>query len=552
MPYIIFPCLLILSICMSLESSKAGSELAAGLSNELESSAIEPAPVSASFVPQYYSEILKIDGQSLRLNSQSKEGQTQQLEYTDADGNVRIIIQHTPCDRVQCDALFNETFQKQNLWLSPKQTQAIMDKSTGHGKFLSVLSNEFVSIWQENAFAKADFASNLAVFSKLPNGILIWTRFSEQAQKLEHEPYLTNLRAALNRQRYEEAMKLGNVEKGRWADSSYQYARHLLSHGQISEALKVLKHVIVWAPFHLNAHLDFAENSPNERGRASALAVWENTENPQMRARAAIILDRKEMPLASFPLLSHEMRGLQVVLVPLPPCDIQLLEEAGRLYTKSFQVPVQIARLPKEWVWNRPDRIYGQRDLQRTILGATGRTIDFAGWSKERYAKELRAVTATGDAATQYSIESFLEEASDKMGQYQSEPYVDQMIEILKALHVNDARTMVVGVTSANIYMGDTNFVFSVAGGGDGIWGSILSYALMQADTLGESYHSRGRLVERLTKELVPASLKQLNIPRPADPRDPFSYSGGVARLDQKTLTLSTPTREFLDRYRSP
>jgi len=51
---------------------------------------------------------------------------------------------------------------------------------------------------------------------------------------------------------------------------------------------------------------------------------------------------------------------------------------------------------------------------------------------------------------------------------------------------------------------------------------------------------------------LVPASLQQLGIARPTDPTDPYSYSSGVDRLAQKTLTLSPATREALERFRSP
>lgn len=74
----------------------------------------------------------------------------------------------------------------------------------------------------------------------------------------------------------------------------------------------------------------------------------------------------------------------------------------------------------------------------------------------------------------------------------------------------------------------------------------------MQATTLNEPYQSRKRLAERLAKELVPSSLKQLGIPRPTDPSDPYSYSSGIERLAQKTLSLSAPTREALDKFRSP
>ena len=73
----------------------------------------------------------------------------------------------------------------------------------------------------------------------------------------------------------------------------------------------------------------------------------------------------------------------------------------------------------------------------------------------------------------------------------------------------------------------------------------------MLAESQQEEYESRRRLIERIAKELVPASLKQLGIPRPLDPGDPYSYANGVKRLDQKTLVLSGPTKDALKTFRS-
>jgi hypothetical protein len=74
---------------------------------------------------------------------------------------------------------------------------------------------------------------------------------------------------------------------------------------------------------------------------------------------------------------------------------------------------------------------------------------------------------------------------------------------------------------------------------------------MMLGRTLNESYDSRPRLVERIAKELVPASLKQLGIPRSTDPSCPYSYSSGVERLDQKTLVLSEEVVKALEKLRN-
>lgn len=110
---------------------------------------------------------------------------------------------------------------------------------------------------------------------------------------------------------------------------------------------------------------------------------------------------------------------------------------------------------------------------------------------------------------------------------------------------------MFVGVTESDIYSGTSNYLFSYGASTKGHSASILSYNRMMAATLSESHESRKRLVERLTKELVPAGLKLLDIPRPADPTDAYSYSDSVERTDEKRLTFSEPTQQALDRLRA-
>ena len=72
----------------------------------------------------------------------------------------------------------------------------------------------------------------------------------------------------------------------------------------------------------------------------------------------------------------------------------------------------------------------------------------------------------------------------------------------------------------------------------------------MTASMTGKRYESRKRLVERLAKQLVPATLSALGMPRPADPTDPYSYADSIERVNQKTLTLSGPTKDALDKFR--
>lgn len=488
------------------------------------------------FLAPQYSDVLKIDGQPLNLVSQIEKDGVKLVQYVHKTGEIYVNVEQMDCDRPSCDALYEQTISAQNKKVTPLS-----------GQFKSVSPSEFTVEWKEG---KQRYLRHVA---KVPKAIISWTRITQSKQFPKDEGFLTNLRNALNKQRFNEAVEMGNIEIGRWAPEIHQHALDLLAQGKKEEALSILKHVVTWSPNSLDAQLDFAQNTLDAKAaRENALAVWENAESPVLTGRASLLLGNKETEFASVPLLEAEVTGLQVILVPLPPCDIRLIEAAGRLYSESLKVPVRVARLTDVWKWGQPDRIFQERTFQGLIQQKSGKPIDFTGWTRATYVEKLLALTAKDDALTRYQIRSFLDGTADKQGQYRAEPYVDSLIDQVTPLRSRDRRTMIVGVTEADIFGGETNFLFSGANSKNGHWAAILSYSRMQAAMLNEPYQSRKRVAERLAKELVPASLKQLGIPRPTDPSDPYSYSSGTERLAQKSLTLSAPTREALDRFRTP
>jgi hypothetical protein len=390
-------------------------------------------------------------------------------------------------------------------------------------------------------------------FAKLPAAVEVWTRVSREGSGLAEEPYVSDVRRVLNRRRYDDAKQGGNVDTGLWHKEIAQHVHDLRLAQKDDEALAVLAQLIVWAPSNLDAQIEFAEMTKDATAaRASALVVWDNAEDEKLRARAAKLTGLTEPKFEAVPVLQPASKGLQVLLVPLPPCDIRLIEEAARQFSSNFDLPVRIARLPTGWAWQAPERVYRERDMRAMIVQKSGGPVDFAGWSKDRYVTELAKVTAKDDALARYWIADFLKSLDEKPGQYGADRYLAQLGAVLKPFRNEDRRTMFVGVTGQDIYSGDANFVFSTTALVEGNLVSLLSYARMQKVATGEPFESRKRVAQRLAKELVPAALKQLQIARPADPSDPYSYSDGLQRLDEKTLTLSTGTREALDKFRLP
>lgn len=488
------------------------------------------------FISRYYSEALELDGFPLVFTSQSEKDGIKRAVFEKLGGSVSVIIDHISCDRPQCTALLEQNLKRHNEHVA-----------LNSGSFRSISQSEYVAAWNE------DSKSILLYFAKLPAAVQVWIRVTNVANQLAEEPYLSSTRRVINRRRFEDAKQLGNVDTGLWSREVAQHARDLKASGKADDALGVLTQLITWAPANFEAHLDFAEHTKNEAAaRASAAAVWANAEDEKLIARAARLLGRSEPRFETLPVVERGLNGLLVVLIPLPPFDLRLVEEAANLFTSSINVPVKIARLPFDWTWQTPQRVFREREVRGTIIRKTGGTFDFTGWTKDRYAKELASATAKDDPLARYWIVDFLKSFADKPGQYRVDPYLATLASSLKPIRGDDRRTMFVGVTGADIFGGDSNFVFSGTTAVNGQAISILSYARMLASSTGEPFESRRRVVQRLAKEMVPPTLKQLEIPRPADPTDPYSYSDGVQRLDQKMLTLSAPTREALDRIRNP
>lgn len=499
--------------------------------------AANAAPTAVpSFLPSFFLEVLKAQGHGLQYVSEREKNGIELAEYKSTDNAVHLNIEHFSCSGTPCQTVYGQNLRANNEKITPLG-----------GQFKTVSPVEFLVEWREG---KRQYRRYVA---RLPKALLSWTWTYKSDRLFRDQTLMPELQSLINRERFIEATAMDNVTVGSWGEQIQQQARDLLTQGKQEEAMHVLQQIVIWAPNLLESQLDFAElTSDKEAARKSALSVWENAEDPVLTARAAKLLGIEAVGANSLPAIETGLRGLQVILVPLPPCDVRLIEAAARLYSDNLKVPVRVARSPQPWTWGQEDRIYRERDMQVAIQGKSTRPIGFNGWTRAFYVEKLEAAATKEDALTRFQIRNFLDTLDGKPGQYRVDPYINRLLDMVRPLRSDDRRTMVVGVTEADIFSGENNFLFSGAGAKDGLGAAILSYARMKSGALNEPFQSRTHVAERLAKELVPASLKQLDIPRPTDPTDPYSYSSGTDRLAQKTLTLSSSTREALDKLRGP
>lgn len=487
-----------------------------------------------SFLPQYFSPAFILNGQSLKLiNHSEKDGADQFLYLTD-DKSLTFLIESIKCERPRATAIFNNIIGNLNDTMKSKK-----------GEFFEITKNEIYATIREDNKQRTIFVY------VVPTAIQIWTYVTNSNEQYNMDSQFKTIKNFINRQRYSEALG-DNVSMGLWGDAIHDYARELLHDSKKKEALEVLEKLIATSPYNYKAQMDFIENTDNKKAALnSAKIILKNSEDPELIDKTAKYLDKKITTYDSIPFLDKYEMGLQVILVPLLPCDVSLLEEVSETYKQITNIPIKIRRIKERWQWNDPDRVPYQRAIQETIVKLKNEDIIFTDWNKEKYIDELKKSVEAKDAIDKYYVKKLISKINEGSGQYFINTYLDRFLDIIEKYRSYDALTMYVGITGVNIYSGDNNFLFSLyEARRNKSQGSILSYYMMQTANLSEERESRKRLVERIAKELVPASLKSLNIPRSTDPTCPYSYSSGVSRLDEKTLTLADEVKDAIDKLK--
>jgi predicted Zn-dependent protease len=485
------------------------------------------------FLPSYYSPAFQIKGQSLDLVQHANTNNVEQWSYASKDKSIRLLVENIQCERSKCQALYNNIIGYLNNEISEKD-----------GEFVDITEREVNATIIEKDIETSVFAY------MIPSSIHIWNYSSKKSStSVQSAKKFTTIKSKANKHRYIKSLSAGNVAMGFWGPSIHEYALELLRENKKEKAEKVFKDLLKTSPFNYKVHIAFMQITDKpEAALSSAKIVLKNAEDNDLIEKASKHLNTSKKQASSFPFLQGSEKGLQVVLVPIEPCNIMYLAEASKIYTGITGIGVKILRLPEKFSFVNPDRIPYQRNVQEILVKLTKDNIDFTGWTKEQYIQKLQKSVASEDALSQYHAKDLINKINLESGQFFVNPYLIKFSEILRKYRSNDYRTMYVGVTEENIYSGDNNYVFSLGRTDKPFRASILSYNMMLAKTLSEEYESRQRLAERIAKELVPASLKQLGIPRSTDPTCPYSYSSGVTRLDQKTLKLSEQVEIAIDK----
>ena len=383
-----------------------------------------------------------------------------------------------------------------------------------------------------------------------PAGVYFWTYKVPNTFGTDHGAYIAALEFAARKHQYDTALKYGNVVMGRWGGPVHEFAR-LLAQKKDPRAESVYRILLQTSSSNYEAQIEYAAITEDSRAaEQSARIVERGAEEESLLSTAADILNKDIPELSSYPLIGPEDKGLKVILIPMAPCNPWILEEISKIYEKITTIPVSIRRLPIDPPVLEPSRSVYRPYLEQIASNIWKTKSDYSEWSLSTLKSNIMKQAEKEGPQSVISIRRLFEKMDETGYQWDAVPIVDWLSKEVAPYFSGDPEIMVVGITGLDIYSGEANFVFSLYGGLEHSPVSVLSYAKMRAKLTGEK-QSRKRLMERTAKELVPASLKKLKIPRSMDPFCPYSYSSGLQRLEEKTLNLSEPVKMEIEKIKN-
>ncbi|NLD36944.1 MAG: hypothetical protein GX654_08750 [Desulfatiglans sp.] len=382
-----------------------------------------------------------------------------------------------------------------------------------------------------------------------PEGAYFWKYKVPNTFATNIDSYITAITSAAREHQYKVALKYGNVVMGRWGGPIHEFAKLLASKND-PRVIDVYRNLLQTSPSNYDAQIEYSSIIKNsEEAIQCAKIVERDAEEEKLLNASAKILNKDIPTISSYQVLNQNEKGLKVILIPLEPCNPWFLDEIAITYEKITSIPVVIRRLPVNWTPPESSRSTYRPYLEKIASNIWKTKSDFNDWSLSKLKEEIMKKAKEEGPQAVTSINQIFNKMDEEGYQWEADPIMSWLSLSISPYFSKDPYTMVVGITELDIYSGETNFVFSLYGGHKDSPVSILSYAKMRAKLTGEN-QSRRRLVERAAKELVPASLKKLNIQRSIDPSCPYSYSGGLQRLDEKTLNLSDTVKEEIERIK--
>jgi phosphoglycolate phosphatase-like HAD superfamily hydrolase len=235
------------------------------------------------FLTPYYLDALDIVAKDMVAKKQEKKDNLSSYFYDSPDHAANLSLESFACERDRCQVLYDNAIRN-------------FDKiaTENAGRFRQATPTEVAVDW------KTGPTKNFSFVAKLPSSVLFLTYTSQLDRHVDVTAFLAKFEVAVNHQRYDEAMRMDQVQMGLWSAAIHNYARGLLQSNKKDEAVAVLENLVATSPFDYQAHIEIVENTHDPAAaRNSVTVVYDNAEDPALIAKARNYLGYKEPELGA-------------------------------------------------------------------------------------------------------------------------------------------------------------------------------------------------------------------------------------------------------------
>ena len=339
-------------------------------------------------------------------------------------------------------------------------------------------------------------------------------------------------------------------------------AQRLVADDRLNEAAGYYDRGLRINPQAFAEHAAYAELLKSlrkpELARRHAQIVLKSCEDPALLVKAMTVLNQ-EMPVVE-PLGAISADGPLLVLIPVGELDLLLVEEERARLAGDLGIEVLIRsielQLPVPARDERARAAQKVRELVRSISQgdpeAYERALSRLKWSTEDLREDSKILELYPDLLKEQKGDQAAQEWRQQLDwvsrhgkQWSAEAIMDVLAPAVKPFGGENVRFL--AVTSADVFMRDTNFVFGYARRTN----AIMSYRRFTADFNGET-PSRPRLLRRTHFQCLASAGHVFGVKRCSDPSCPRAYPNGLADHDAKSDNLCGACQEGFDTAFAP
>ena len=341
-----------------------------------------------------------------------------------------------------------------------------------------------------------------------------------------------------------------NIAAAAEVEIIFEAANILAAYGDKEKALIYFEKALQLSPWNMEQQLNYSKllkkQGDSIKSDRIASMVFNTTEQQSLLEEASAIAN---IPALNYinELPAETMKEKCFCFVKIGNVDDFILQRLGYEIAKTLGTPVYYIKkeikLPDchrdnypKWEKATKENICNLIYWDEPIVKKTMKKLGIAHKDSATFDQIIELYAMLLEAGGQDNIRTDLlnmkADAIDRLKQWDASKLVEKLI-----INTPSKKNVIfVGITNADLFSNDSNFVFGQAG--YGVNHCIIS-ALRFSAKFNQEVENQNRFIDRLYKQAMSSIGFTLRVPRPTDPRSARSYPNSLSQHDEKGTWLS-------------